>query len=139
MQDTQNFGALTRRQLLKRTAATGAIALLGPGFIAAPNAAWAMEVTHISAHEMATLLQMARDIYPHDQIADEFYAIAIKGYDSEEQQAMVKAGVALEAGGRYLPDDYVNDEWESFGQLAWTDPRSTSGGWQRTSPDFRPG
>jgi choline dehydrogenase-like flavoprotein len=30
--------------------------------------------------------------------------------------------VALEAGGRYLPEDYVNDEWESFGQLAWTDP-----------------
>ena len=35
--------------------------------------------------------------------------------------------VALEAGGRYLPEDYVNDEWESFGQLAWTDPRTTSG------------
>ena len=25
--------------------------------------------------------------------------------------------VALEAGGRYLPEDYINDEWESFGQL----------------------
>ena len=43
--------------------------------------------------------------------------------------------VALEAGGRYLPQDYVNDEWESFGQLAWTDPRSTSGNW-RVSKDF---
>ena len=35
--------------------------------------------------------------------------------------------VALEAGGRYLPEDYVNDEWESFGQLAWLDARTTSG------------
>lgn len=43
--------------------------------------------------------------------------------------------VALEAGGRYLPEDYVNDEWESFGQLAWTDPRSTSGDW-RVAKDF---
>ena len=43
--------------------------------------------------------------------------------------------VALEAGGRYLPDDYVNDEWESFGQLAWLDPRSTSGDW-RVAKDF---
>ncbi len=43
--------------------------------------------------------------------------------------------VALEAGGRYLPDDYINDEWESFGQLAWTDPRTTSGDW-RVSKDF---
>lgn len=43
--------------------------------------------------------------------------------------------VALEAGGRYLPEDYVNDEWDSFGQLAWTDPRTTSGDW-RVAKDF---
>jgi len=43
--------------------------------------------------------------------------------------------VALEAGGRYLPEDYVNDEWESFGQLAWTDARTTSGNW-RVAKDF---
>ncbi|MFK7752105.1 MAG: GMC family oxidoreductase [Sedimentitalea sp.] len=43
--------------------------------------------------------------------------------------------VALEAGGRYLPEDYVNDEWDSFGQLAWLDPRSTSGDW-RVAKDF---
>lgn len=43
--------------------------------------------------------------------------------------------VALEAGGRYLPDDYINDEWDSFGQLAWTDPRTTSGDW-RVAKDF---
>ncbi|ETX15054.1 2-keto-gluconate dehydrogenase [Roseivivax halodurans JCM 10272] len=43
--------------------------------------------------------------------------------------------VALEAGGRYLPDDYINDEWESFGQLAWTDTRTTSGDW-RVAKDF---
>ncbi len=43
--------------------------------------------------------------------------------------------VSLEAGGRYLPEDYINDEWESFGQLAWLDPRSTSGDW-RVARDF---
>ena len=30
---------------------------------------------------MATLIQMARDIYPHDQVPDRFYAIAVKGHD----------------------------------------------------------
>ena len=35
--------------------------------------------------------------------------------------------VALEAGGRYLPEDFINDEWDSFGQLAWLDARTTSG------------
>ncbi|PFG62290.1 choline dehydrogenase-like flavoprotein [Thioclava sp. ES.031] len=43
--------------------------------------------------------------------------------------------VALEAGGRYLPEDYINDEWDSFGQLAWTEPRTTSGDW-RVAKDF---
>ena len=43
--------------------------------------------------------------------------------------------VALEAGGRHLPEDYINDEWASFGQLAWTDMRTTSGAW-RVSRDF---
>lgn len=43
--------------------------------------------------------------------------------------------VALEAGGRHMPEDFINDEWESFGQLAWLDPRTTSGDW-RVARDF---
>ncbi len=43
--------------------------------------------------------------------------------------------VALEAGGRHLPDDYINDEWPSFSQLAWLDTRTTSGSW-RVAKDF---
>jgi len=43
--------------------------------------------------------------------------------------------VALEAGGRHLPQDYLNNEWPSFSQLAWTDMRTTSGSW-RVASDF---
>ena len=43
--------------------------------------------------------------------------------------------VILEAGGRYEAQDFVNDEWESFSQLAWTDMRTTSGSW-RVARDF---
>jgi choline dehydrogenase-like flavoprotein len=43
--------------------------------------------------------------------------------------------VALEAGGRYLPEDYLNDEWDAFGQLSWLDTRTTSGDW-RVAQDF---
>lgn len=85
---------LTRRQLLSRGVAAGTLAIAGAGFIAAPNAAWALEVTVITPEQMATLLQMARDIYPHDQVADQFYAVAVKGYDSEEQKTLVAEGVA---------------------------------------------
>ena len=43
--------------------------------------------------------------------------------------------VALEAGGRHLPQDYQNDEWASFGQISWLDARTTSGDW-RVARDF---
>jgi choline dehydrogenase-like flavoprotein len=43
--------------------------------------------------------------------------------------------VILEAGARYETEDFVNDEWSSFMQLAWKDPRSTSGNW-RVHKDF---
>lgn len=37
--------------------------------------------------------------------------------------------VVLEAGGRHEYDKFTNDEWASFGQLAWLDNRTTSGSW----------
>jgi len=43
--------------------------------------------------------------------------------------------VILEAGQRYEAQDFVNDEWESFQQLAWSDMRTTSGSW-RVAKDF---
>lgn len=43
--------------------------------------------------------------------------------------------VSLEAGAWHEPDDFVQDEWASFGQLAWLDARTTSGDW-RVSRDF---
>ena len=38
--------------------------------------------------------------------------------------------VILEAGPRHEIEDFVNDEWESFGQLAWKDMRTTAGSWK---------
>ena len=85
---------MTRRALLSRSMATWALAVSGAGFIAAPDAAWALEVAVITPDQMATLLQMARDIYPHDKVADQYYAVAVKGYDAEDSKDMVAAGIA---------------------------------------------
>jgi len=43
--------------------------------------------------------------------------------------------VVLEAGERHEYTDFINDEWASFTQLAWKDPRTTSGSW-RVSRNF---
>jgi len=105
---------LTRRMLLSRTVAVGALAVTGAGFIAAPDAAWAVEVTVITPAEMATLLQMARDIYPHDQVPDRHYVVAVKGYDTEDRKVLVETGVAeLNAAAVAQGHaDYLSIGWE---------------------------
>jgi hypothetical protein len=102
MEMTENLvkSALTRRSLLKQSVALGAF-VVGGNFIAASDAAWAMEVTHLQPQTMATLIQMARDIYPHDHVANQFYAAAVKSYDSEETAQIIESGVAsLDAAAR---------------------------------------
>ncbi|MCQ9368197.1 GMC family oxidoreductase [Brevibacterium sp. 91QC2O2] len=43
--------------------------------------------------------------------------------------------VVLEAGPYLRNEDYLNLEWEAFNQMAWLDPRTTSGSW-RVAQDF---
>ena len=43
--------------------------------------------------------------------------------------------VMLEAGAQQSIDSFINNEWESFLQLAWLDKRTTSGNW-RVARDF---
>lgn len=85
---------LTRRGLLARAMAASAALVVGPGFVAATDAAWAVETTTLKPETMATLIQMARDIYPHDRIPDRFYAIAVKAYDDAGKAPLIEEGVA---------------------------------------------
>lgn len=113
---TQNTGpkGLTRRQLLSRATAAGASFVVGTGFMAAKDAAWAMETSALKPETFATLVQMARDIYPHDQIADEFYVMAVKGYDSADAAPGIEAGIeALNAAARGKGHaSYLDAGWE---------------------------
>jgi len=106
--------ALTRRALLKRSAAAGTAFVVGSGYVAGSSAAWAMEVAHLEPATMAALIQMARDIYPHDHVADEYYAVAVKGYDTPDQVAFVEAGVAaLDAAAQGAGfGGYLDTGWE---------------------------
>jgi hypothetical protein len=74
---------LSRRELLRRGGALGAGVLLviSGSAVINPEQAWGLETTALKPETMATLIQMARDVYPHDQIPDRFYAIAVKSHD----------------------------------------------------------
>ena len=106
---------LTRRALLSRAVMASAALAVGSGFVASRDAAWALELAHVKPETMATLIQMARDIYPHDRVADSFYAIAVKGYDTEADAAGIEEGIAAlnaaAVGAGYR--DYLSVGWES--------------------------
>ena len=94
MKDLSDRRSLTRRELLSRSVAAGASFVVGAGFVGARDAAWATEVTALKPETMAALVQMARDIYPHDHVPDEYYVVAVKGYDTAEAAPEIEAGVA---------------------------------------------
>ncbi len=105
---------LTRRDLLSRSIAAGATFMVGAGFVAGRDAAWATEVVALKPESMATLVQMARDIYPHDRIADEFYVIAVKGYDAAEAAPEIEEGIAALNAAALVKGhaDYLSIGWE---------------------------
>jgi hypothetical protein len=114
MTTTLSPQGLTRRQLLARATALGAAFVVGPSFLAARDAAWATELKALKPQTFATLVQMARDIYPHDRIADEFYVVAVKGYDNGDTAPMIEAGIAaLDAAAKGKGHaSYVDTGWE---------------------------
>lgn len=114
MKDIHGPRGLTRRELLSRSVAAGASFVVGAGYLASANGAWAMETAALKPESMATLIQMARDIYPHDHVADFYYAVAVKGYDTTETAPDVEVGLAaLNAAAQGKGHaDYLSMGWE---------------------------
>jgi hypothetical protein len=99
---------LDRRLFLKTTGAAGLVAL-GAGMIMAPDGAWAMTLAKLDEPAAATLMRMARDLYPHDAIDDAAYAKVVEkldqgaAKDAKSAQQLSDGVKALDAaaGGRY--------------------------------------
>jgi len=119
MNDMTSPRGLTRRELLRRGTALGAAFVAGTGFLAHATDAWAMELKVLSPEAMATLVLMARDIYPHDRIPDRHYAAAVKSHDEKAagdaaHKALIEDGVATldtMAEGQGAPS-YLGLGWE---------------------------
>ncbi|MDR6951966.1 hypothetical protein J2X65_001317 [Ancylobacter sp. 3268] len=109
---------VSRRNILGMIGATGALMISGLAVIS-PREAWGLEVVALKPETMRTLIVMARDVYPHDRIADRFYAIAMKPYEADAAKdpalkAMVEEGVitldTLAKARHGVP--YVDLGWE---------------------------
>ena len=101
----------TRRAFLKSaaSAAAGAWAwLAGGGSFPSAQPARAAALKALSGAEADTLRALARTIYPHDQIGDEFYQTVVEGIDgdmaaSAQLARSIKEGLAVLNQARGTP------------------------------------
>jgi hypothetical protein len=101
MRRVDTFLSASRRRFLRGSAAAAAAlaSLESSRLLIGPGQAWALEMTSLSAEEGDTLLRLLRDIFPHDYLADVFYANALAPLDdaaaaNEEARALLVAGIA---------------------------------------------
>jgi len=64
------------------------------------DSAWADNAQALNPDTMRTLAKVARDIYPHDHLADRYYIAAVAPWDAKaasdpKVKAMLEEGVAL--------------------------------------------
>jgi hypothetical protein len=110
--------ALSRRHFIQRSAlGVAAIAVTPAGALLNTSEAWALDVKGLSPQTMKTLILIARDIYPHDKVADKYYAVAMKSYD-DKAAADPKAKADIEAfvaalDGAAGPGGYLGKGWEA--------------------------
>lgn len=112
---------VSRRSFLKTSSLTafGSVALGSGAMLLDPKGAWAMALKSLQPQTMATLILMARDIYPHDRLTDAVYAKAVSGYDDQsasdpDTKTMIETGTSQldKAAQAAYKVDYVNIGWE---------------------------
>jgi len=107
----------SRRKFLKTSSAT-TLMIVGGAVINQPEA-WGMETKALQPETMHSLIQIARDIFPHDRFADKIYAMACKTYDEaavedEAAKAMMEDGVTQlnELANNDFGFNYIDVGWE---------------------------
>jgi hypothetical protein len=92
---------ISRRDFLKTGGIVVTAAALGTGTAALiiPDQGWAATLKVLDEHQAATLLQLTREIFPHQGMADMYYAMVVRDLDAEAHgdaatAKLLKDGVA---------------------------------------------
>jgi hypothetical protein len=75
--------APSRRDFLCSTSFVAVGLATAGSLILAPDYAWALSTTALDAHTAQTLLVMARQLFPHDRLGDQYYATVVEAVDKQ--------------------------------------------------------
>lgn len=84
---------VNRREFMKRSGATvaGVTMFSGGTLLIGAADAWAQSLSTLSENEGKALLQMCRDLYPHDRIPDDLYVKVVESFDGAAKGDAVTA------------------------------------------------
>ena len=75
--------APSRRDFLCSTSFVAVGLATGGSMILAPDNAWALSPTALDSHTAQTLVVMARQLFPHDRLGDQYYATVVEAVDKQ--------------------------------------------------------
>ena len=119
MREIDRRSQVSRRLFLRASSAAVPAAVVVGASISA-TAAWAQDAKAIAPHAMATLVKAARDIFPHDHLADSFYVRAVTPWDAKAAKDPAVKTLVAEGVARLDQDAqerhgsaYVDVKWEA--------------------------
>lgn len=118
MREVDRRSKHSRRVFLKGAATAVPVAAVAAGVTVSIEGAWADDASTLSPATMKTLLKVARDIYPHDFLADRYYIVAVKPWDGKAaEDAAVKA--MINDGIARLDQDAKDRHKVPYAQVPW--------------------
>ena len=126
---------VSRRNFLRTGSITAVAAAVVP-VAAISGKAWAAEPVAVSPASFATLVKLARDIYPHDKIADQFYAKVMEGIDAGAKDDAA-AKTLLEDGVAALNKAAADMKHPSYAEIPNEEDRVAILKTMETSPFFQ--
>jgi hypothetical protein len=118
MREVDRRGKYSRRTFLQGAATAVPVAAVAASAGIGIENAWAADATTLAPSTLKTLVKVARDIYPHDFLVDNYYITAIKPWDEKAaKDPAIKT--LLEDGVRRLDQDAQDRHKLGYAQVPW--------------------
>ena len=96
MREVDRRNKIDRRNFLKTAGAVPPAVAVAATTGLSVDGAWADSAQTLKPDTMRTLAKVARDIYPHDHLADRYYIVAVTPWDAKAVRRRLSAAAALQ-------------------------------------------